>query len=207
MVTPKQAIASYALWLTASVPGCDAFSARSLLSRRNYGDAPTPTTISRVRDGNNYHGSAIMMAGFPPPMDGPGGMPPPGMGGGPPMGGDGPGRSFGGPGGMGMGRPGRGGGPNNNGPSSPGSGSYNANSVSPMDSPSPMAGQRGSPGGLGAIASGVSTPMDKYGDRGPTRRPGGYGEGPGGEFRDGRGYGPGRFDERGDPGPQGPSPR
>lgn len=192
VMVQKRAIAGCALLLASS----DAFSpVQSLLSRRQLEGA-----------GRASNGSPLM-AGFPPPMGGGGPNGPPSMGG------------PGGGGGMDP-RGGRGG---NMG----GSQSYNANSVAPNSSPDFSGREPGRGGsgsgqrnpdarGLGAIASGVSTPMDKYGNpRSPERprRPGGYEEAnPGGGGGVGRGYdergppGPDpRFDERGPP--PGPDPR
>ena len=145
--------------LLASSVVVDAFSAKSLFSRQQQhhhgrGVVTTTTTTNNFRNNNHHHG-VLMMAGFPPPMGGAFPGPPGGAGGGPP-------------------------------PPPQQSQSYNANNppggqFSAPNSGNPPADGAPNPnnqrGGLGAIASGVSTPMDKYGNRRDNdrpRRPGGY---------------------------------
>lgn len=131
-----------------------------------------------------------MMAGFPPPMGGPPGR------GGPTMGGRGP---------PGMGGPSFGGRPQPGG--GMGGQSYNANNPPGGQFSVPNAGNTGEQPrarglepdarGLGALASGVSTPMDKYGMPERPRRPGGYNDGGRGGYGERGGLGPDpRFDER-----------
>lgn len=154
---------------------------------------------------------------------------PPGMGGGP-MRGGGPG----GPGGPGPGMGGRSMGPpppnaNGGGPAGGSMNSMNGRSYSANNPPGGPFGQGGRAsggGGLGAIASEIRTPMDKYGNprspERPARRPGGgYVGGPesgpptnwptgyGDRYNDNgpRGVGRGSYNEnRAGPGPNPPRP-
>ena len=230
----KQIANCYALWLAVIITSsttsssiiqrCNAFSPSSLFAiRRQY--YKTLHNKKYYCNTNNNVGNTnsvvLLMAGFPPdngpmgpggPMGGRGGggFPPPNMG--PPR----PQRSS-------INQPSMG---DNLG----GSQSYNANRSAPNagnTASQPRQGQTtsntsGSSGynddnmsgggggrGLGAIASGVRTPMDKYGrmPEGPPRRPLGGGPGyNGGGFNDIDG--PNRFG-RGPPnfGPGGPDPR
>lgn len=188
------------LLLASSAMICDAFShLDSSVSRANH---QTPRARHHRRD----HATVIIdgrrrtteVYQFPPPMGGPGrggGPPPPPPGG--PMGG-GP-SSFGGRS-VGMGGP-------PPGDNRPGQESYNANNSfnAGNTGEAPRQGEgAGYPGsgegrGLGAIASGVRTPMDKYGRSDSERRRGSYGGPGGGGYRNRGSLGPNNNDVQ--PGP------